>query len=264
MALTDNLAAYWKFNESSGNAADSSGAGVTLTNNNTVGYAAGKIANAGDYGSSNTNKYFSAANTLGINGGAISHNFWVNISTAPTSGNAAGLVGHFNNSNKINERVFYKNDGGTLNLYFNRLIAGISNNGPTVAQTLTTGTWYMITFTYDGTTVRGYVNGTEIGNAGGGSGSGSDSGYFNGIIVGSMNGGPPTDVLKGLLDEYGVWSRALSPTEITTLYNGGAGLTYPFVLGPANVKTVDQLAFASVKTVLGLAVASIKNIMGLD
>ena len=35
-------------------------------------------------------------------------------------------------------------------------------------------------------------------------------------------------LLAGSIDEAGIWSRALSGTEITELYNAGAGITYPF------------------------------------
>ena len=34
----------------------------------------------------------------------------------------------------------------------------------------------------------------------------------------------------GIMDEVGIWNRVLSDSEITELYNGGAGLTYPFVV----------------------------------
>ena len=30
------------------------------------------------------------------------------------------------------------------------------------------------------------------------------------------------------VDEIGIWTQALSTTDITQLYNGGAGLQYPF------------------------------------
>lgn len=40
------------------------------------------------------------------------------------------------------------------------------------------------------------------------------------------SGGP--DPLKGAIDEIGMWKRALTTAEITQLYNGGAGLQYPF------------------------------------
>ena len=34
--------------------------------------------------------------------------------------------------------------------------------------------------------------------------------------------------LSANLDEFGIWNRALSNTEITDLFNGGTGLSYPF------------------------------------
>jgi hypothetical protein len=33
----------------------------------------------------------------------------------------------------------------------------------------------------------------------------------------------------GYLDEAAIWNRALSPTEVSTLYNNGIGLSYPFI-----------------------------------
>jgi hypothetical protein len=35
-----------------------------------------------------------------------------------------------------------------------------------------------------------------------------------------------TRYLLGRIDEVGIWSRALTQAEVTTLYNGGAGLLY--------------------------------------
>lgn len=33
---------------------------------------------------------------------------------------------------------------------------------------------------------------------------------------------------EGMIDEMGVWNRRLSDAELTTLYNGGSGITFPF------------------------------------
>lgn len=33
----------------------------------------------------------------------------------------------------------------------------------------------------------------------------------------------------GNLDEFGIWNKILSPAEVTTLWNGGDGFTYPFI-----------------------------------
>ena len=33
---------------------------------------------------------------------------------------------------------------------------------------------------------------------------------------------------NGLIDEVGFWHKVLSQSEVTSLYNSGAGLAYPF------------------------------------
>ncbi|GAI49836.1 unnamed protein product, partial [marine sediment metagenome] len=37
----------------------------------------------------------------------------------------------------------------------------------------------------------------------------------------------------GLMDEIGIWNRAISSVEADNLYNAGAGLAYPFAAPPA-------------------------------
>jgi len=39
---------------------------------------------------------------------------------------------------------------------------------------------------------------------------------------------PSGNAFKGGLDEVGYWNKVLTPSEVAALYNGGAGLTYPF------------------------------------
>jgi hypothetical protein len=67
--------------------------------------------------------------------------------------------------------------------------------------------------------VDGVSQGTIV--AGSSLASGAGFGVGNSTIVG---GG----LYNGSIDEAGVWSRALSQADVTELYNGGAGLTYPF------------------------------------
>jgi hypothetical protein len=45
-------------------------------------------------------------------------------------------------------------------------------------------------------------------------------------IFSNATGGLET---SGMVDEIGYWERDLSSSEVTTLYNAGAGLTYPFI-----------------------------------
>jgi len=225
--LLTNLISYWKLDEASGNAVDSQGSN-TLTNFNTVDFNAGKINNGADFGSANTNKYLEVSNNLGIDGGVISMNLWVNITTIPTSGNVAHLIVQGNNVSKTINFMRYFNDGGTLKIQFSR---GKNDVGDQLVQhtyTLTTGTWFMLTYTYDGTTITAYIDGTSVGTA---AASGDGTGvmtFVNGVRLArhTLTGG--ASYLSGKLDEVGAWNKTLTASEVTTLYNGGAGLSYPF------------------------------------
>src|SRR3990167_2629412 len=76
-----NLVAYYRFN-SGALTTDSKGSN-TLTNVNTVGETAScKFGYAADTGESNSNKLFTIATNLGINGnGDISISFWAKLRT---------------------------------------------------------------------------------------------------------------------------------------------------------------------------------------
>ena len=228
MALTDNLVAYWKCDESSGDLTDATGNGYTLTNNGTTPFATGKINNGADFGAANKTKYFTTSNTLGIDGGAISYAFWMKPAAAPPSGDDYRLFEQINTaSTKTAYRFIVKDTAGTKSVTFNRLKMNVANEDINYTVTLTNGTWYHIAYTYDGTTMRGYINGVEVGNNTG-SGSGNNStGYTAGLHIACDNGSA-SQCFDGMMDEIGVWNRALTGAEITQLDNAGAGLTYPF------------------------------------
>ena len=54
--------------------------------------------------------------------------------------------------------------------------------------------------------------------------------------------------MNGLIDEVGVWDKELTPTEVSQLYNAGAGLAYPFVedgltmVSPNGGESVDAVS----------------------
>lgn len=263
MALTDNIQGYWKLDESSGNASDSV-ASNTLTNNNTVSYSAAKINNGADFGSSNTNKSLSTTSAVGPASFATAHSysFWVNVTTAPTSGNAAYLF--FNDFSDGNSRVTYNNSGGTLQIQIQRGSGGFLNTA-TNNYTLTTGTWFHVVFTYAGSgtgTGKLYVNGslqsnqlTSTSTTGGGIGP---------EFAIALRKNDLSLPFSGKVDEFGVWSRELTSDEVTQLYNSGNGVQYPFTSGPTNMKTWNGLAKANIKTINGVPIADIKTWNGLS
>ncbi len=126
--LSDGLVAYWKFDESSSTASDSSGNGLTLTNNGTTPYTDGKFGNAPTYNGST--RYFSTATTIS---GVQSVSFW----TYPGS-----TTDNFIN---LASGVYVSASGGTLSA------TGFTN--PTIyvngvqTTTIAASVWQYITIT---------------------------------------------------------------------------------------------------------------------
>ncbi len=231
MSLITSLQGFWKLNESSGNAADSSGNNNTLTNVNTVTYSAGLIQNGANFASASS-KYLAITNAsqtgLGITGN-ISVNFWVKISTQISGGNTWMFVTKFNysGSNNRSYQFYYQDDGGgALTLYGSISSDGIGGTGFSKVKTIGTNAWHMITYTYTPATgtMEFFYDGVSLGTAGGGPAS-----IFNGTADFRLGANHAGLYYDGSKDEVAVYSRRLSSSEILTLFNNGLGLTYPLV-----------------------------------
>lgn len=83
----------------------------------------------------------------------------------------------------------------------------------TGATTLTDGTTYHIVLTYDGTTYELFVNGVSDGS-GTGTGAHSEPRFY----IGTYSNAAGED-FQGTIDELALFSKQLSQTEITNLYN---------------------------------------------
>jgi hypothetical protein len=250
MALTDNLIAYWKLDEISGNASDSSGNGYTLTNNNTVGYASGKINNGADFGSSNTNKYFSATliDPDSYNSG-FSIGFWVKFNSLASS-----------------QKIFSFNDLSWGGIHFRALSStdtrfrfgnGVTSDGGETAYTSSwsTGTWYYIVMTHSATANKYYVNGSQVATDTTSVTLANNGTTFN---IGRDTGN--NEYANSIVDEFGIWGKELSSTEVTALYNSGNGISYPFSAGPANLKSYNTNLKANIKSINGNLIANVKSL----
>lgn len=233
MAITDNIQAYFKFNESSGNAADSTANANTLTNNATATFTAGKLNNALTLASASS-QFMSrtSASCVGIDFNAtdFSINCWVNFTTLPSS-SVMNICGKFESTNRQYEFALYSPSAGVYHLIATIGLGADTADQQDVVWTPSTGTWYMVTFRYTNATTKGdfSVNGSAQGaqvtfaNA-----LASDVSDFR---VGKEFTG---NFMNGQIDELGLWNRRITDAEITSLYNGGAGLSYPFTstIGP--------------------------------
>lgn len=221
MALTDNLVSYYKFDASNSN--DSVGSNNGTDTTITYSSGNGKINNGAGF--NGVASKISLGNSTTLTPGAITIAAWINLTSltgAPQicsrdyadSGNA--------NTRNYQFRVFSsKIEFIPFNASTNGDVAG--------ATTLSTGTWYYAVATWDGTTEKVYLNGAEDGSNAF-SGTLRSGGTSNTFIGCAQNGGAGlnSDFFSGAIDEVAIWSRALSAAEITSLYNSGAGLQYPF------------------------------------
>lgn len=227
MTLLDNLRAYWKLDESSGDAADSSGNGKTLTNSSSIGYSAGLINNCADWGSPTANRCLTTSDTLGIDGGAVTISLWY-------KGPNPGLGVYFNLGQQINRNtktlygISYFKDGSGLGVEFTRQKLGVGSQSAVIRSIDfgSDGLWHHLVLSYDGSTFTPYVDGTA-GSTASASGNGSSDPGYGGFRLGlDLGGGISPASIK--IDEVGVWDRALSSTEVTTLYNSRTGRQWPF------------------------------------
>lgn len=217
--LNKGMIGYWKMDESSGNAADSSGMGTTLTNSNAT-FAAGKFGNAGVFNGTNAQFYSTAAGYDNLSQLTLSE--WVYV-----------------NSTSDWERVIFNkgvndstpsHDGYVLafdNTVGGRKIMCTLSNGTSegtartdAAFTLTS--WHLVTCTYDGQKVRLYIDGakqTSEGNLSGTINNLNDTTYP--LRLGADNSGGA--LFAGNADEVRIYNRALSGAEIRQLYNFAPG-----------------------------------------
>ena len=263
MALTDNIVAYYKFDESSGNAEDSVGS-LDLTNRNSVAFTTGKINNGADfeYGS---NQGFSITDAASSGAFDLIDNFtlafWVNFESLPSTGDAKWYIVFKNDCYQF--QVPYNASGSYgLKIYLRDSTGFYS---PSVAWTPSTSTWYHIAVTREKSTgyVKFYVNGSQQGTT---QETGRTASLYNSSDAFEIGQAGSSGLFDGILDELGVWSRVLSDSEISQLYNSGSGLSYPFssTSGPAHLKKFNGIAIANIKKINGIAIANVKKINSID
>ena len=273
MAIIDNLVSYWKLEEASGTREDIHGTN-DLTDNNTVTSNTGKIDTAGQFTRANL-EYLSIADTASLSiTSSLSINAWIYKDTMVPTSQTYAIVTKWQYDGATNiasyRLIINNNDSADdESLTFGKSTTG--SDLQTLLVDLDTGfggelaiqTWYMITGVFDDSanTLELFVNATSIGSTSAAGGIADNGTEFE---IGSdyeTRTNDPGRHFNGRIDEVGIWSKALSGAEITSLYNAGAGLAYPFTT--TSIKTIDGLAKASVSTVDGLANASVKTWNGL-
>ena len=216
MALTDGLKAYYKLDS---NANDSLGNYNGTASN--VSWVAGKIGQAGSFNGSNS-RIILPNSAKG--GNSLTICLWVKFSSLSSN------ICLYSESGYAYISIDILTSG---KLRFNNKTSATSlSNFESSSGLFSTGSWYHLIYSYNSSTgyLEGYINNTKVINQYRG---GSQSYYTetNSNAIGAYvhsNGTSYAANMNGLIDEVGIWDRALSAGEVAELYNNGDGLTYPF------------------------------------
>jgi hypothetical protein len=243
LALTDDLISYWKLDEASGNALDAHGSN-DLTDNNTVGTAAGKISNARDFDRASSER-LTRADNASISAGDVDFTFslWFK---AESLNNFSYLLSK-RNAFFNDYELFYLSSS----VYFE--CAGVTRQSSGV--TVGAGEWHFVVFYHDsaanviGVSIDG---GAAVTTSTGGAAPSDTDGTF--ALGGRGHTG--ADYWDGCLDEVGFWKRVLTSDERTQLYNGGSGLAYEDFGGGGEEEADGSSAGSSTVTGLGASTAT--------
>jgi hypothetical protein len=220
--LLNGLQVYYKLEDLTA----SSGTSLTLTNHGTVTFTAGKVNNAANFVSASS-QYLSHANATAyqMGTGDFSYAFWVKftiftekgivdygqsgastgwaIDTIPLGGAAAGFQVSLSDGSTAPNYPYFNSTHMWNDGQWHLVVVTCSRSGNMVLYVDNS-----IDGSHSVTTNPGSVNSTN--------GFSLGANYAGGVLF------------DGSIDEFGLWNRVLTSTEIGHLWNGGAGTTYPF------------------------------------
>lgn len=216
-SVLSGLAHYWPLDESSGTRTDAVG-GVTLTDVNTVGSTAGIHNLAGSFVKASIERLTGT----GVSGaatapGTMSASVWI---YPLTSAGDEVILCHGNILSEITTRTWqiYRN---ATTLHFS--VYNASGTATDATNTVTQDVWQLVVVWLD-TDGKPRVSVNDGAAGVSASALASYRSASTGITIGSIGG---SAAYGGAVDEVAVWTRVLTSTERTTLYNGGAGKFYP-------------------------------------
>ena len=168
-------------------------------------YAAGRYGQSAYF--NGTDSYVSTGINLS-NLSAYSYSVWFKQTSSTSNPRIFGGV----NGTKTNTGMFrVRTDTNEFNYY------SINNTTYNWSQGLTDNAWSYLTLTDDGTNVKLYVNGSEVTSPSTVSYT-TDSNTNLQIGRGMLNSGTIGNYMEGYIDQVRIFNKALSASEVTTLY----------------------------------------------
>jgi hypothetical protein len=203
-ALTENTSYVWKVQAVCGGTTTSVYSGESMFNS---GFAPVQSPGARSLSFNGSTNYLNAGQ-FNLNGNAVTFEGWVKVNAFKPNfpyissvmgievGDSNSAMLRFGDGNLANNKLQFILSFGTSQVKLNSVTA------------FNTNTWYHIAATYDGSAMKIYVNGVLDASV-------ATTGNFtaNGILYLARNY-ENARTLNGFLDEFRVWKRALTATEI--------------------------------------------------
>ncbi len=232
----------WTFDENTGTtAADSSGNANTGTLLNGVAWGAGH-SGAGSVHNGASNQHVRVANSASINGvtDRLTLSAWIRP-TAPTAVYYQGIVTRQLGSS-YGDQWFLDLVGGKPTFSVTTVNGASTATAPNIA---TANTWVHLTGTYDGTTIRLYVNGTQVATS---PATGVVPAATTALIIGGNQNTAAANTaeeqFRGTIDDVVFHRRAFSAGEVATL----AGVTTPPTTPPTTTSTTSTTSTTTTPT----------------
>lgn len=222
-----NCVGYWTFNETTGDYTDSSGNSNTGLPTGIVHNSSGKMDYCVEYDTDSDYVRVANSETFHAVGPGYTVAFWFKIDQLPsTAARIFYILRQINSTYGKSIQVSIPNDDDHLAVEVYD-IDGVAYAAST-NYSWSLGTWYhVVVVIQSGTPIYIYVNGSESSTTHTPANYGSmaivhpDSSSY----IGAMSAAS-TSAIDGCIDEMGWWYNYLSSSEVSDLYNGGAGNTY--------------------------------------
>lgn len=221
MAITDNLKAYWKMDEASGNIVDIHNSHTgTPTGTPTYGQT-GKLGNA-ILLTKATPDYFTVPDHADLTlSASMTIAVWVKPATTGGYILDKGVWGQ-------DGYILVANVGGSDLDFYTKQSGAYQRSNSTTA--IASGSWSYLMVIVSAGTAKLYINNTEVSYDNHNTHTAPADGATS-LLIGKYQGNS-TSNFDGVFDDLALWNRALSDAERNALWNSGSGLAYPFTAAP--------------------------------
>ncbi len=231
--IPPGLVGAWAFGEGFGSTtADASGNSNTGTISNATWTSQGRYGNALDFNGADSRVRVPSSSSLNVTS-AMTLSGW--IRPTDTQGGWRTIMQKETDTYFLNA----SNSNGPLRPSGGAVIGGGVNwiSGPTSSPV---NTWTHVALTYDGTTIRLFVNGTQVAST---PQTGAISTTNDPLWIGGNS--PYGEYFEGLIDEVRVYNRALSAADIQADMNTSLVPTAPDTTAPSTPTGLSSSATGS-------------------